>query len=562
MALLVPFDHVSALPFSEEESVDGDVPDYDDGDDAEDDFYIPSWMGRSYGFRDLGRLQEEKVVALIETHLPSDVVEWDYLENQSWLFRYPEADVRLITSSDSPSFFLPVEVINRNYTLERTVIDPLRHGLRNIISQEGPKLTCFYEFALLVLRVLDEASACLRIWRGEEIVNSSGKGWRAWQPDQVRSWEEVLDNPVGVDLASIKDTAHHILGKTPEQICAKLPEKIRVLHVESVLRSDLVDRFFECRARMRQRLRTRPKAELLRCIAHNSLADKEKEDKEEMVEWLTTPRLTFHGTRRNFIHSIVRYGFAKPGGKIGDTGAELNVRCGSTYGRGIYSSPDPGFSLSYSGYGGTPTKRSEIASMKLIVCATLMGRTASVTREDNWRSYDEAMPNADSHVANREYEYIVFDEAQIVPCYVIHLDWGAEQARRFLEDVPDDPETWIERHRNKTHPKLVQKVMYAGDIEREKAAKQAAAAKWFPYGYGPAKGTRFVIEEIGETSDDEENYGEYQDAKVEADMKRRERSQEHKKLNDEVKIGKLSIFDEFFEAARTNRQQKVRLEEG
>jgi hypothetical protein len=510
----------------------------------------------------LGRLQEEEVVALIETHLPSDVVEWDYLQNQSWLFRYPEVDVRLITSSDSPSFFLPVEVVNRNYTLERTVIDPLRLGLRNIIAQEGLRLTCFYEFALLVLRVLEETSACLRVWRGEDIVNSSEKGWRAWQPDQVRSWEEVLDNPVGVDLASIKDTAHYILGKTPEQICAKLPEKIRVLHVESVLRSDLVDRFFECRARMRQRLRTRPKAELLRCIARNALTDKEKEDKEEMVKWLTTPRLTFHGTGRNFIHSIVRYGFAKPGGKIGDTGTELTVRCGSTYGRGIYSSPDPGFSLSYSGYGATPTKKSEIVSMKLIVCATLMGRTASVTREDNWRSYDEAMLNADSHVANREYEYIVFDEAQIVPCYVIHLDWGAEQARRFLEDVPEDPEAWIERHRNKPHPKLVQKVMYAGDIEREKAAKQAAAAKWFPYGYGPAKGTRFVIEEIGETSDDEENYGEYQDAKVEGDMKRRERAQEHKKPNDEVKMGKLSIFDEFFEAARTNRQQKVGLEDG
>ena len=71
-----------------------------------------------------------------------------------------------------------------------------------------------------------------------------------------------------------------------------------------------------------------------------------------------------------------------------------------------------------------------------------------------------------------------------------------------------------------------------------------------------------MIEEIGETSDDEENYGEYQDAKGEGDTKRRERAREHKKLNDEVKMGKLSIFDEFFEAARTNRQQKVRLEDG
>jgi hypothetical protein len=34
--------------------------------------------------------------------------------------------------------------------------------------------------------------------------------------------------------------------------------------------------------------------------------------------------------------------------------------------------------------------------------------------------------------------------------------------------------------------------------------------KWFPYGFGPATGTRFVIEEVGDISDDEEEYGEWQ----------------------------------------------------
>ncbi|KAH6720659.1 hypothetical protein BKA61DRAFT_570312 [Leptodontidium sp. MPI-SDFR-AT-0119] len=36
--------------------------------------------------------------------------------------------------------------------------------------------------------------------------------------------------------------------------------------------------------------------------------------------------------------------------------------------------------------------------------------------------------------------------------------------------------------------------------------KEAVASKWFPYGYGPATGTSFVIEEIGEVSDGEEDY--------------------------------------------------------
>ena len=556
MALPVAFDHGPALPFTDDEFLNTQQvlpPDYEDETD-DDSFYIPTWMGRAHGFIDFGRLQEEEVVTLIETHLPSDLVEWDYQDHQCWFFRYPEIDVRLTTASDSLSFFLPVEVINRNYTLERTVIDPLRLNLRNLIAQDGPQLTSFLDFALLVLRVLEETSASLRIWRGQDIVEVSDR--RPWQSQQVRHWKDVLDNPFGVDLTSIKDTAHYILGKTPKEICAKISDRIRVLHVESVLRSDLAERFFACRARMRQRLRSRSKAELLRCVPYNALTERQKEDKEEMVEWLTTPRLTFHGTSRNIIHSIVRYGFTKPGGKIGDTGLELDVRCGSTYGRGIYSSPSPGFSLAYSGSDARPTKKNEIASMKLIVCATLMGRTVRVTRDDNWRKYGNAMPDADSHVANNEHEYIVFDEAQIVPCYVVHLDWGAEAARKLLEDIPNDPEAWIERQK-KTHPRLVPKAVYAGDVEREKAAKQAAAAKWFPYGYGPARGTRFVIEEIGETSDDEENYGKYQDAKIAEEEHKRDASAAHAKQNYEAKLEKTSIFDEFFEAARTNKKQVV-----
>jgi hypothetical protein len=556
MAVPVLFDQGSALPFTDEDFEDAEHPDYDE--EAEDDFYIPTWMGKLHGFIDFGRVQEEVIVALIEMHLPSDVVEWDYQDDQWWLFRYPEVDVRLATSSDSASFLLPVEVVNRNYTLERTVIDPLRLNLRNLVAQEGPRLTCFDEFALLILRVLEETSACLRLWRGEDIVKASE--WQPWNPRQVRSWQEVLDNPLGADLATIKDTAHYILGKTPEQICAKLPDHVRVINVESVLRNDLVERFFSCRAEMRQRLRTRPRAELARSIPHDALS--QMKGLEEMVDYLTTPRLTFHGTGRNFIYSIVRYGFAKPGAQIGDTEEKLSIRCGSTYGRGIYSSPSPGFSLSYSGYWARATKKDEIASMKLIVCGVLMGRTAGLTRKDNWRNHSEAMPHADSHVANSEYEYIVFDEAQIVPCYVIHLDWGAEMARWFLESIPEDSEEWVEQQKKKTHPRLLPKVTYAGDLEREKAAKQAAAAKWFPYGYGPAKGTRFVIEEIGETSDDEENYGEYQDAKIAEVIRKHDASVAHAKQNYERKLGKTSIFDEFFEAARTDRKFVVKDEDG
>lgn len=38
----------------------------------------------------------------------------------------------------------------------------------------------------------------------------------------------------------------------------------------------------------------------------------------------------------------------------------------------------------------------------------------------------------------------------------------------------------------------------------------AKPLKYFPYGYGAATGTSFVIEGVGEVDDDEEEYGEYQ----------------------------------------------------
>jgi hypothetical protein len=49
----------------------------------------------------------------------------------------------------------------------------------------------------------------------------------------------------------------------------------------------------------------------------------------------------------------------------------------------------------------------------------------------------------------------------------------------------------------------------------KKAQRKAAATKHFPYGFGPATSTRFVIEEIGETSDDQENLVEYQENQAE-----------------------------------------------
>ncbi|KAF2230984.1 hypothetical protein EV356DRAFT_507945 [Viridothelium virens] len=112
-------------------------------------------------------------------------------------------------------------------------------------------------------------------------------------------------------------------------------------------------------------------------------------------------------------------------------------------------------------------------------------------------------------MANHNLEYVVFDPAQILPCYVLHLDWGAFQnvtkrLSQFQKNPIGKPKAGAEAFRSaySSDP---------GDRQRLKEAKKAAAAKWFPYGFGPATGSKFIIEEIGEIDDDEESYGDYQE---------------------------------------------------
>lgn len=78
---------------------------------------------------------------------------------------------------------------------------------------------------------------------------------------------------------------------------------------------------------------------------------------------------------------------------------------------------------------GGAAKFDELAGLKLIVCATIMGRCRYMTRDAYWFSQAEPWPGAHSHVADDMLEYVVFNEAQIIPCYVIHLDLGRDVAR-------------------------------------------------------------------------------------------------------------------------------------
>ena len=185
-------------------------------------------------------------------------------------------------------------------------------------------------------------------------------------------------------------------------------------------------------------------------------------------------------------------------------------------GRGVYSSPSAEFSLSYSGSEALPTSPDGFWGMKLFVCATLMGLSVDMTRGDNWRERSEPYPGAHSHVGNSKYEYIVFDSAQILPCYVIHLDWGKDNAE-FFQEVSQDSSNFVTKlSLSVIDVRKEEREMAPGDKQRKKEELVAKAKKYFPYGYGPATGMGFVVEDVGEVDDDEEEYGEYQKDRVDA----------------------------------------------
>ena len=232
----------------------------------------------------------------------------------------------------------------------------------------------------------------------------------------------------------------------------------------------------------------------------------------EIIDDMLRPRLTFHGTSFQNIPLIVRHGFKLPGQPIIDGKVVASPRTGIVYrGRGIYSSQAAFYALAFAPRPreSLQTPLGTLPSMRLIVCATLMGRTS--------RSPGVLRPhalNAGYDVDfQHDFEYIVFDGSAILPCYVIHLDLGADVAKRAVAAAQRDPVHFERDHRDRDRPKDNPQYLAPGDLQRQKDMRKAAAMKHFPKGFGPAKGTNFVIEEIGEIDDDEEDFGAYQEDK-------------------------------------------------
>jgi len=118
---------------------------------------------------------------------------------------------------------------------------------------------------------------------------------------------------------------------------------------------------------------------------------------------LASPNMAYHGTAETNINSILERGLLVPGrGKGKDIGHATDT---GFWGGGIYLSPNAALSIGYCRGG-----------KKLLICSVLMGKRYQCT---NLMHGGDLMAGHDSHVAPGGQEWILFDPAQVLPCYLI-----------------------------------------------------------------------------------------------------------------------------------------------
>ena len=434
--------------------------------------------------------------SLLKSHIPVEVGQWQISFVNGFVFEYPEVSLRIHSDSQHCSHTLQHSI--ENHKLSRLIVDSLRRSLRElVINSCGTERLSSFDFAMLVLQLLEETTYFLQEYRkpklgDKKLENNRYPFYR--QPDVA------------------PDNAFYWLRKTTKEICDNILPGYQIVHVESIMRPDLSRRFREMQNHMRSTLSNQSVKTLERFIPpdqrrHSSFR------LEDAIEYLVKPRITFHGTKREVVSSVVQYGFLKPGDAHPATRDPLKVRCGNTYGRGIYTSPDPSFALMYSSDAAKST-RSALPGLKLIVCATLMGRVAEMNREHDWREMSEPYPGYDSNVGNHGQEYIVFNTGRVLPCYILHIDWrNNHDPMQFLAQQLKFSQ------KPKLHPKLNNEILYPGDKKRLKQERTAQGLKHFASGFGPVSGKDIVVEEVGEVDDDEEDYGDYQQNRIEGQAK-------------------------------------------
>ncbi|KAF2794274.1 hypothetical protein K505DRAFT_361264 [Melanomma pulvis-pyrius CBS 109.77] len=473
-------------------------------------------------FKDAREIDGQRVLRVIDANLPSELNYRGYIPTGRFSFGFDELELQITVDLQRSSY--PITTHVENYELQsRRQIDAIRWSLRESVANEVAtceKTLTIFDSGLIVLRLLEEITGYVQEYRKQFLT-----GWK----DKTKYWDLTKTNNInilldpklemkGVDLDSIQGAATGLLGRTPAQICNDILPDWRILHCENILRQDLLNKFLQFQEGLRERLMDESMQHLKDCVPREFRRSRDGiASKEQLVEYLTQVRTTFHGTRREVVPSIVQHGFLKPGDVHPLTKKALPIFNGSVYGQGIYTSPEASYALLYSEGDGVETKPSELPGLKLIVCAAVMGRTACLHWGDLWQDQTEPYPKADSHVNDSLLAYIAFNSAQVLPCYVLHLDWVGKSA----DDETDFVSEFLARYSNgplgKRKKVTLEETLMPGDKQRKKQELIAKGQKFFAYGFGPVDGRKLVIEDVAEIDDDEEDYGEFQAARMDTD---------------------------------------------
>lgn len=433
--------------------------------------------------------------ALVENHRPRFVQSWSdtYSDGErNLVFDLDLLQMDVILSSDLRELvsFLLHDIKGK---ARRKELDTLRSDTRSIIKSAFISPPSETALAVALLQALERTAEHFTT------VASDAAGWDA-----------LVGNQYNLDFSSIDDFSRDLLGMPIQDIVADIPDDFRVIHIESVVRGDLLYRFNKYRRSLAEILNTEDAKALWAKLPFNSRLRQRNRNglrREDIVADMLTPRVVFHGTPLQNVGSIVRSGFLHHGDIAADGKTAVTPQAHSVWHRGIYASQSAGYALSYAEGQDIKTPLGRIPSMRLIVCAaiearTYMGDTLSV-------HCGEVEPGYDTHF-DGSFEHIFFAEAGLLPCYVIHLDLGAEAAREAILACQNDAYSFHSRPRSRLAANKKTAAAAPGDARRLKEASKAAARKRLPYGFGPTSSKKFVVEEVGDISDDEEEYGRWQ----------------------------------------------------
>lgn len=264
-------------------------------------------------------------------------------------------------------------------------------------------------------------------------------------------FDDIIEYPSNEEMESPETFIGNLYD-----IIYKMPRGTKINNVETILRQDLIWRFRKYKAYLNDKYPNKPS--------------------------LSNIEIGFHGTREDRISSIVEMGLMIPNSKNG-----LNdFTCGARYGTGIYLSPDPRFSMHYC--------RGDSC---LLVCAVLPGRKY-ICNSNLWSNGTQ--PGYDSHISEDKTELVLFEEAQVLPCVIIHftvtdnyLDWWT-----FAQNGNQE--------KKKSKAGSYREQMEGMNKKEKKAFLASFGESHLSYGFGPLKGrrnTEFVNVSFPDEQDDE-----------------------------------------------------------